>query len=110
MRRPDEFNERRAQGWPEHSRLPVHPAFRVESCSYVRWAEPAVPALMREISDHNIRFPKPHVAVLDRRYKGVRIQRTILRGFVYPEFVSCIDPFIFKAELPATPEHFLDVD
>jgi hypothetical protein len=100
-RRPDQFNEQWAQGWPKHGCLPVHPAFRVEARPDVCWAELAIRALLCQIADDHVRFPELKIAVLGRGNEPVRVQHTIFRCFGNAELVTCIDPMILQAEFAA---------
>jgi hypothetical protein len=63
-----------------------------------------------EISNDYIRFPNPHVTIVEGGDEAVRIHSDILGGVGYPEVTSGIDPFIIQAELVATPEHLLNID
>src|SRR5258705_2967555 len=89
---------------------PIHPPLRVEPCCDIGRAEPAIVMLLCEISNDHIRFPKPHVTIVDGRDEAVRIHGDMLRGVGHPEVTSGIDPFIIQAELVATPEHLLNID
>src|SRR5260370_28601196 len=88
---------KRAQCGPEHGCLPIHPPLRVEPRCDIGRAEPAIVMLLCEISNDHIRFPKPHVTIIDGRDEAVPIHGDILPGVGHPEITFSIDPFIIPA-------------
>src|SRR3954462_13957001 len=68
--------------WIPGGRFPELAARYVGARAFIRWQQPAVRLLRRQILDDGVRFPQPEIAVLEARHALVRIEGRVRGGFL----------------------------